>query len=529
MTHLFLTGVMGTGKSTVGRLLASRLYCRFVDCNTEIEAVAFKSIRRFFAEEGERAFRELETRVLSSLVRQEEFTVLALGDGTLSEPDNLAMVKQAGPVVSLVADAEIIYQRVQVQADQRSLLKVAEPVTKIPDLLENQTATYPKADVQIDTTKLEPVEVVDEVLDWLECVRVNLGERSYDLHIAEGCHNRLSLFLAELPDAVSSVVIITNREVDRHYGDPLRASLIQQGFSYHTLVVPVGERYKSLQTASRLYGDLIQHKIDRKAVIVALGGGVIGDLAGFVAATYERGVRFIQIPTSLLAHVDSSVGGKVGVNHPLGKNMIGAFKQPLVVFIDPTTIKTLPKRELRSGLAEVIKYGVIWDEEFFAFLENNVENILRLDLPTIKHIIRRSCQIKAHLVEEDELEAGLRIILNFGHTMAHAVETHTSYKRYTHGEAVAIGMVVAIRIAHAMGLLRAEAVHRLTRLLERFNLPTHLPKADPGVLMSLMDTDKKAIAGKVRFVLPTAIGRVETVDEVPQEVIRRAIKESLEM
>ncbi|OPZ87990.1 MAG: 3-dehydroquinate synthase [bacterium ADurb.Bin429] len=293
--------------------------------------------------------------------------------------------------------------------------------------------------------------------------------------------------------------------------------------------MPAGERYKSLQTAGRLYGDLIQRKVDRKAVIVALGGGVIGDLAGFVAATYERGIRFAQVPTTLLAQVDSSVGGKVGVNHPLGKNMIGAFLQPQGVFIDPRTLDTLALRELRSGIAEVVKYGVIADSDFFGFLESHVDEILRRDPLAITHIIRRSCQIKARVVEQDEREANLRAILNYGHTTAHAVETYTAYERYTHGEAVGVGMVVAARIAHALGMLKAEPVHRITRLLERFGLPTHLPKADPGVLMSLMDTDKKAVAGQVRFVLPTRIGDVQLVDNVPKDVLRRAIKESLEL
>ena len=423
----------------------------------------------------------------------------------------------------------MIYQRVKVQAGKRPLLKVAEPLAKIRELLESRQPAYAQADAQLDTTDLAPAEVAEGILDWLSRVRVNLGDRAYDVHITEGCHDWLGSSLARLPDPVSSVVIVSNRVVDRNYGDTLRASLQHAGLSYHTLLVPDGERYKSLQTAGRLYGDLIQRKIDRKAVIVPLGGGVIGDLAGFVAATYERGIRFLQVPTTLLAQVDSSIGGKVGVNHPLGKNMIGAFLQPQMVLIDPTVLKTLPLRELRSGLAEIIKSAAIWDEEFFAFLESHVDAILRLDPATIKHIIRRSCQIKGHVVTQDELEQGLRTILNYGHTTAHAVETYTSYERYTHGEAVAVGMVVAARIAHGMGLLRAEPVHRLTRLLERFGLPTHLPKADPGVLMSLMDTDKKVIAGKIRFVLPTAIGSVTVVNEVTRDILRRAIKESLEL
>ncbi len=380
-----------------------------------------------------------------------------------------------------------------------------------------------------DTAPAASVETAEGGLEWLSRVHVNLDARSYDVLIQDGCHAGIGPFLAALPERVSAVALLANRQVDRSYGDAIRTSLESAGLPSHTLLVPAGERFKSLETASRLFGDLIQRKLDRKAVILALGGGVIGDLAGYVAAGYLRGVRFVQVPTSLLAQVDSSIGGKVGVNHPLGKNMIGAFLQPQGVFIDPNVLATLPPRELRTGLAEVVKYGVIWDEDFFAFLEGHVDAVLRLEPQAIRHIIRRSCQIKAHVVEEDETEGGLRTILNFGHTIAHAVETYTSYEHYTHGEAVAIGMVVAARLAHGMGMLRAEPVHRLTRLLERYGLPTHLPRTDPAVLMSLMDTDKKAVAGKVRFVLPTQIGRVEIVGSVPRDMLRRAIKESIEL
>ncbi|MHB0939783.1 MAG: 3-dehydroquinate synthase [Armatimonadota bacterium] len=528
MTHLILAGFMGTGKSTIGRLLAERLRLPFIDVDTEIEAAAGKSIPAIFAADGETAFRALETQVLARLLKRDS-AVMALGGGALTIPDNVMLAKRAGPVICLTADPSVIYQRVSREPGQRPLLKVADPLAKIRDLLETRQASYLQADVQIDTSHLEPAGVVDEVMDWLERVRVDLGERSYDIHLAEGCHTWAGPLLAKLPERVSSAVIVSNREIDQRYGKTLRESLKGAGIPYHTLLVPAGEKYKSLDTANRLYGDLIRYKTDRKSVIIALGGGVIGDMAGFVAGTYQRGIRFMQVPTTLLAQVDSSVGGKVGVNHPQGKNMIGVFLQPQVVLIDPSTLATLPMRELRSGLAEVVKYGAIWDESFFDYLEGHVDNILRLEPEAIKHIVRRSCQIKAHVVEEDETEGGLRAILNFGHTAAHAVETYTCYNSYTHGEAVAIGMVVAARIAHSLGMLRAEPLHRLTRLLERFGLPTHLPKADPGVLMGLMDTDKKAVAGQVRFVLPRDLGKVEIVKNVPRDLLRRSLKESIEL
>jgi 3-dehydroquinate synthase len=506
MTHLIVTGLTDIALQPVGRELAERLHLPLRDGDAVL---------------AEATDLEAAVAALQALLQQDS-AVLTLGRGALAVPELSALVRQAGPLIGL-------YGTPALAAGRGAETKVAQPVTRTHEFPDTRETAYDLVDMPVETTARPPAEVTDEVLDWLGHVHVSLGERSYDIVLEDGCHARVGAFLAQLPERVSSVAIISHRLIDRQYGDPLRGGIAAAGLPCHTLLVPAGERYKSLQTASRLYGDLIQRHLDRKSVIVALGGGVIGDLAGFVAATFERGIRFVQVPTSLLAQVDSSVGGKVGVNHPLGKNMIGAFLQPQGVFIDPRTLLTLPKRELRSGLAEVIKYGVIWDPDFFGYLERNVDQILRLDPMAIQHIVRRSCQVKARVVEQDEREANLRAILNYGHTTAHAVETYTSYERYTHGEAVAVGMVVAARIAHALGMLKAEPVHRITRLLERFGLPIYLPKADPGVLMSLMDTDKKAVAGQVRFVLPTAIGRVEIVDSVPRDILRRAIKESLEI
>ncbi|MHB9026007.1 MAG: 3-dehydroquinate synthase [Armatimonadota bacterium] len=527
MTHLILTGRTRAEMMPVVYLLAEGLGCPYRDVDAEIEQIAGKPAARMRADDGEHAFRALKSRVLAALLQRENSVVL-LGDGSIS-PGDAELLTRAGTVICLTTATEADDQHLSSETNQCIFVRVANPVAKIRGIRDIRESSSARADVRIDTTDLQPASVVERVLDWLDRVHVDLGDRSYDIHIEEGCHAQVGPFLAQLPDPVSSVVIISSRGIDRHYGDGLRVSLERAKLPYHTLLVPAGERYKSLDTAGRLYGDLIQRKVDRKSVIIALGGGVIGDLAGFVAATYQRGIRYLQVPTTLLAQVDSSVGGKVGVNHPMGKNMIGAFLQPSLVLIDPHALATLPRRELRTGLAEVVKYGVIWDEDFFAYLEAHVEDILRLDYQTVQTIIRRSCQIKAHVVEEDETESGLRAILNYGHTIAHAVETYTSYERYTHGEAVAIGMVVAARLAHGMGMLRAEPVHRITRLLQRFSLPTHLPKADPGVLMSLMDTDKKAVAGKVRFVLPTAIGKVEITNAVPRDILRRAMKESIEL
>lgn len=368
---------------------------------------------------------------------------------------------------------------------------------------------------------------IDEMQHPLNNVRVELAARSYNVHIAEGCQGWLGKLLSEFADPVSSITLVSNRQIADLYGTQLLVSLAEMEIPLHKMLIPAGERYKNLDTVNRLYGHMIEQRVDRKGVLVALGGGVIGDLAGFVAATYERGIRFVQMPTSLLAQVDSSIGGKVGVNHALGKNMIGAFKQPQFVLTDPAVLSTLPLRELRSGLAEIIKVGIIWDEEFFHFLEEHVNEIMRLETTALKHIIRRSCQVKAQVVSEDETEKGLRAILNFGHTTAHAIETYTGYTEYTHGEAVAIGMVVAARLAHAMGMLPAQAVHRIIRLLKKFELPIHLPECQPAELMTLMESDKKAISGSIHFILPTEIGKVISVANISDELLIRALNETM--
>ncbi|MEI7834734.1 MAG: iron-containing alcohol dehydrogenase, partial [bacterium] len=326
MTHIILSGFMGTGKSTVGRIVADRLNMPFADLDTEIEHSSGKSIKQIFADEGEKGFRTREAKALQKLLRLED-SVLALGGGALLDPQNMARARRAGPLVCLTADAQAICLRVQAQSGVRPLLEVDDTENEIRGLLEERSSCYSKTDVQIDTTCLFPEEVADKLLDWLMRVRVELGTRSYDIHITPGCYSMLGNLLLAEARPVTSAVLISNREVDRRYGDSVRATLDAAHIPHHTLCVPAGERYKSINTTSRLYGDLIQRKVDRQAVIIALGGGVVGDMAGFVAASYQRGVRFVQLPTSLLAQVDSAIGGKVGINHPMGKNMIGAFLQ----------------------------------------------------------------------------------------------------------------------------------------------------------------------------------------------------------
>jgi 3-dehydroquinate synthase len=350
-------------------------------------------------------------------------------------------------------------------------------------------------------------------------VHVNLGPRSYDIAIGSGNLSDAVRFCdAEQEDA--HAVIITDSNVDELYSDRIADPLQEAGAQVDILSVEAGEQSKSPEVAEELWEQLLDQGADRKTVVVALGGGVVGDLAGFVAATFARGLRFVQIPTTLLAQVDSSVGGKVGINLPGGKNMVGAFWQPRGVTIDVAVLETLPDREYRAGLAEVVKYGVIQDAEFFAYLEANIDPINTRDAAVLTRIVERCCRLKADVVEQDEREeTGLRSILNYGHTFCHAFEAATGYEQLLHGEGVAIGMMCAARLAERLGRVDAAFVERQRDLLEAFELPLDVPNVEHDELIELMYRDKKVERGRLRFVLPSRLGHVELVPNVATDDI----------
>lgn len=355
-----------------------------------------------------------------------------------------------------------------------------------------------------------------------EIVSVRLGERSYAIRVGSGLEG-LAEFVQQCARP-SLVFVITDANVADHaqgVAEPLR----QSGLNVQSCVLPPGEAQKTLENASRLYDFLAEHQADRRSLIVAVGGGVIGDLAGFVAATFARGLSLLMVPTSLLAMVDSSVGGKTGVNHPRAKNLIGAFHQPCGVWIDTDFLTTLPEREYRSGLAEVVKYGVILDPALFEYLEQHAEAILRRDPNHLRHIIARCCRLKADIVERDERETtGLRAILNYGHTFAHAFETVGGYATWLHGEAVSAGMVCAARLACHLGLASLELGDRQEHLLRRFGLPVRPLPWLVDDLLRVMHSDKKTVAGQLRFVLPRRIGHVELIENVPGESVRAVLQ-----
>jgi len=358
----------------------------------------------------------------------------------------------------------------------------------------------------------------------MEKVRVELGERSYDIYIGKNILRNIGDSLK--PFGLSpKIAIVTNPTVYPLYGAVVAKSLKKAGFDLLSVTIPDGEEYKDLLWVEHVFNILLKAKLDRSSALVALGGGVIGDITGFAASTYMRGISYIQVPTTLLAQVDSSVGGKTGVNHRLGKNMIGTFWQPRLVWIDTATLKTLPGREFLSGLAEVIKYGVIWDGKLFDFLEAGKKGILNLDNKSIMHIIKRSCEIKAEVVSKDERESGLRSILNFGHTIGHAIETATGYRRYLHGEAVAIGMCLEAELSGKLKFIGSDKVQRIKSLVESYGLPSEMPEdIDIKHILSSMELDKKAVAGELRFILPERIGKVKIHKGVSEKVIRELLQ-----
>lgn len=351
----------------------------------------------------------------------------------------------------------------------------------------------------------------------MRTLNVDLGSRSYPIHIGSGLLRDPGLIVQALPQ--KRVALVTDKTVAPLYLDTLAQGLAAAGVSVVPIVIPDGEASKSWQTLNTLFDALLEHRCERRTAIVALGGGVVGDIAGFAAAVYQRGVPFVQVPTTLLAQVDSSVGGKTAINHPLGKNMIGAFYQPRVVLADTATLATLPQRELGAGLAEVIKYGLIRDPAFFDWLEANMDALVAGDADALAHAIEQSCRNKAEVVALDERETDdVRALLNFGHTFGHAIEAGTGFGTWLHGEAVAAGMVLAARLSQRLGHLRADDVGRIVELLTRAKLPVQAPDLGLERYLELMGHDKKVQSGRLKFILLEQIGRAY-VSEAPREAL----------
>ena len=351
---------------------------------------------------------------------------------------------------------------------------------------------------------------------------VNLGADSYNITIDKGILNQVGTLISKVITP-RKAIIVTDKIVEPLYGKIVLDSLSECKFDVKLVSLALGEEQKTVAKVEELYEHLFDHEMDRKSLLVALGGGVLGDLAGFAAATFMRGIPFVQIPTTLLAQVDSSVGGKVAVNHPRGKNMIGCFYQPKAVIIDTDTLRTLPKGEITAGMVEVMKYGMIKEAGFFEYVDKHLAEILSLDSDALEEVVYNSCKTKAHVVELDETEQGIRAILNYGHTIGHALEALTSYKKYRHGDAVAMGMIYVSKIARSMDLADETVLKRQESLFTRLGLSLKDTELDPHDIISKLYQDKKTIAGKLRFVLPTRIGNVIIDDSVSEQTILNAL------
>lgn len=507
---IVLTGFMGTGKSTIGKILASRMGLSLRDIDLLVEERQGCSINELFATKGEGYFRDIESQVLQDVMRERN-VVVSTGGGAVIAPENRRIMRNSAFVINLTATPEVIQRRLAAE-NERPLLRDNKCLEKIAALLSEREQYYADADIRIDTTAKNVEDVASEIINLLgeqalvmAPLTVELGERSYDIHFGDGILDETGSMCRNLSFG-NRCALITNPTVGIHYAGRVSESLENAGFSVSVLEIPDGESYKSSHTLSGIYDFLISSGINRESFIVALGGGVVGDIAGYAAATFLRGIPFVQVPTTLLAQVDSSVGGKTGINHPLGKNLIGAFYQPRLVLVDITTLDTLPVREYRSGLAEIVKYGIVCDGDFFGFLETNLVKLSNGDRSALASAIRTSCAIKASVVGSDEREGGLRAVLNYGHTFAHAVESLTGYSRYLHGEAVSIGMVQAAMLSGKRGYATSEDTERIIALLRSLNLPVTLEPFSPADYRVAMSRDKKARDGGINFVFNRNIG-----------------------
>jgi len=559
ITNLIITGFSGTGKSLVAKEVARGLNWGFLDTDDEIVKQTGEPIAEIFRQDGEDKFRELERETIKKACQQKQ-TVIAIGGGAIVDLQNYELLAKTGLIVCLEAKPETIYERLFREAayspetEVRPLLANDNTLERIRQLKASRQPYYANVDWSVHTENLSISQVAEEVIRALRLLRryaphndreearndrekawsdididvaclVETATQSYPVFVGYGLLDKLGEKMKQT--ALSgTATVISEDNVFSLYGSKVEGILKDAGFVVNSFVVAPGEEMKSMDYAIKIYDFLVEHRAERDDIIVALGGGTVGDLAGFVAATFLRGMTWVQVPTSLVAMVDASVGGKVGVNHPEGKNLIGAFYQPNLVLADCQTLGTLPQRELTSGWAEVIKHGLILDEEFVQFLESNVDRLTKLEPELLTRAIAHSAAIKAQVVSQDEKEReGKRTILNYGHTIAHGLEAATQYKRFLHGEAVVIGMMGAAKLSQRLGLLTSAAVERQQALLQRFGLPTGFSGLDLTEITRAMELDKKTKEKAIRWVLLQDIGKAIIRGDVPQQDVLAVLQE----
>jgi shikimate kinase/3-dehydroquinate synthase len=534
--NIILIGFSGSGKSRVAPEVARRLGWQAIDTDDEIVKLTGKPISDIFAQQGEEHFRGLESQVLQQACACSS-VVIATGGGAILNAGNRELMFRSGVVVCLEVNPQTIHRRLLQDTGSsngtqvRPLLKSADPLQRIEQLKSSRQSYYAMADWTVHTNELSLSQVSDEVVRaWRyltqPACQVTTTTQQYPVLVGRGWLKRLGREMSHA-GLSGSAYIISDEKVFPLYGRRLSRVLEDAGFKIGSYVVPPGETSKSLDTATAIYDFLAERQAERNNTIVALGGGMVGDLAGFVAATYLRGMPLVQVPTSLVAMVDASIGGKVAVNHPRAKNIIGAFYQPRLVLADIDVLASLPRRELVSGWAEVVKHGLILDADYFCFLEQSVEKLLRLESETTTIAVARSAAIKAQIVSEDEKEQGRRTLLNYGHTVGHGLEAAGGYERFLHGEAVAIGMMAAAFISQRLGMIPTELVEHQGRLLGRLGLPTRCTGVDRQAVLAAMKLDKKVRDKATRWVLLEGLGRAVVRQDVPHNLVLAALDETI--
>ena len=505
--HIFLYGPSGSGKSTAGKILSANLGLTFLDLDAEVEREARQKIPEVMASGGEAAFRDLETAMLRSSLTSPD-TVIALGGGALLREENRSLAERSGKVVLLHADLATLLKRLAHDGVERPLLS-GKPEEKLPALLERRAEHYASFPLRVDASGT-PQQVAWELQRSIGRFHLRGMHTGYDVLVEEGGLDHLGgrMYSRRLD---GPVLVVSDANVAPLYGERAQASLKEAGYSSSQMVFPAGEGSKNLDTIRDLWRGCLEAGLDRKSTVLALGGGVVSDLAGFAAGTFMRGCRWVVVPTTLLAMVDASLGGKTGFDLPEGKNLVGAFYPPGLVLADPEMLATLPERELRSGLAEVVKHGVIADPELFDLCAQGWEAILA----RLPEITRRAMAVKVKVIEEDPYEQGVRATLNLGHTIGHALELASDF-RLAHGEAVAIGMVTEARLAERLDLAKPGLSKTLAQALSALGLPIEIPgDLSRDRLIQVMKMDKKRSTGTVRFALPVKIGEVRSGVEIP--------------
>ncbi|MBA3825077.1 MAG: 3-dehydroquinate synthase [Ktedonobacterales bacterium] len=533
--RLFLVGLTGSGKTTLAPLVAARLGWPWLDLDAEIETRTGRSIADLFTA-NVAAFRQIEAETLAA-VAQSEPLVVATGGGAVLRAENRALMHATGTMLALDVAPDVAIERVSGRGAVPPVLE-GDPVASLAKLRNDRRDFYEEADIVMEANDADPVITARRIIAALAAhgrisadvaptaIAVPVAQTPYTITVAWGALTRVAEQIAAL-GLPRRVMLITDATVRALLLDGVTASLTASGITVKTIIVPAGEASKSLSHLSDIYDRLIAIQAERGEAIVALGGGVVGDLAGYAAATYLRGVPLIQVPTTLLAQVDSSIGGKTGINHPRAKNAIGAFYQPRAVLIDPAALLSLDDRFFREGWGEIVKYGMALDADLFAQMEAVGAALLHPTPERLVSIIARCAQIKADIVGQDEREGGPRILLNYGHTIGHALEAVTGYGTLLHGEAVFLGMAAEARIAVALGLLSPAALARQDALAAIFFTAPDLAALDPQDILEATRLDKKARGGRVRWVLPTGIGSTTVRDDVPDALVLDVVRSVL--